>query len=178
MPHPVGHLVIVIPAARHHPAVQQIPEQEKAQDGPGHGQEPEVGIQVPDEDRIDISIHDIGEVTSISEAVWHFCDAHGVDKFKRYCASLCLEEMAGNIVQHGFSKDRKKHSVDIRVSYVRDELRLNIKDDCVPFNPVEVSKLFDPDDRTHNLGLRVTAGVTKEMSYQSTFGLNILSLTI
>ena len=133
---------------------------------------------IPDEDRIDISIHDIGEVTSISEAVWHFCDAHGVDKFKRYCASLCLEEMAGNIVQHGFSKDRKKHSVDIRVSYVRDELRLNIKDDCVPFNPVEVSKLFDPDDRTHNLGLRVTAGVTKEMSYQSTFGLNILSLTI
>ena len=133
---------------------------------------------IPDEDRIDISIHDIGEVTSISQAVWNFCDAHGVDKFKRYCASLCLEEMAGNIVQHGFTKDRKKHSVDIRVSYVRDELRLNIKDDCVPFNPVEVSKLFDPDDRTHNLGLRVTAGVTKEMSYQSTFGLNILSLTI
>lgn len=133
---------------------------------------------VPDEDRIDISIHSIEEVTSISEAVWNFCDAHGVDRFRRYCASLSLEEMAGNIVQHGFTRDRKKHSLDIRVSCVRGELLLNIKDDCVPFNPVEVSKLFDPDDRAHNLGLRLTAGVTKDMSYQSTFGLNILSMTI
>ena len=133
---------------------------------------------VPDEDRIDISIHNIEEVTRISETVWAFCDAHRVDKFRRYCASLCLEEMAGNIIQHGFTKDRKKHSLDIRVSYLREELLLNIKDDCVPFNPVEVSKMFDPDDPTHNLGLRVTEGVTKNMSYQSTFGLNILSITI
>ncbi len=136
------------------------------------------GFGVPDEDRIDISIHSVGEVTNISQAFWDFCGAHGVDGFRRYCTSLCVEEMAGNIVLHGFTKDRKKHSVDIRVSCVKGELLVNIKDDCIPFNPVEVSEMFDPEDKAHNLGLRLTAGITKSMHYQNTFGLNILSITV
>lgn len=55
---------------------------------------------------------------------------------------------------------------------------LSVKDDCRLFNPTEAEKLFDPDDKAHNIGLRIAAGMSKEMSYQNTFGLNILKMVI
>ena len=40
---------------------------------------------------------------------------------------LSVEEMAGNIVTHGFEKDRKRHSVDLRIAYKDENLILRIK---------------------------------------------------
>ena len=130
------------------------------------------------ENRMDLSIHSLEEATEVSRAVWKFCDERGVDPFRRYCASICLEEMACNIVKHGFSADQKKHRLDLRVSLVRDEIRLNLKDDCISFNPVEASKLFDPEDKTHNIGLRIAGKISKSIQYQNTFGLNIVTIII
>ena len=132
---------------------------------------------VPDEDRIDISIRSMEEVINISRRVWKFCEAHDVGARRKYCASLCVEELAGNIVQHGF-KDGKKHCIDIRVSCVKGDIMLSLKDDGRAFNPTEAEKLFDPDDRVHNIGLRIANGMAKNMSYQNTFGLNILTMMI
>ena len=132
---------------------------------------------VPDEDRIDISVRGMDEVINISRRVWDFCEAHGVSDRQTNCASLCVEELAGNIVQHGFS-DGKKHCIDVRVSCVKGDVMLSLKDDCRAFNPTEAAKLFDPDDKTHNIGLRIATGTAKKMSYQNTFGLNILTMTI
>lgn len=132
---------------------------------------------VPDEDRIDISVRGMDEVINISQKVWDFCEAHGISGKQKNCASLCVEELAGNIVQHGF-KDGKKHCIDIRVSCVKEDVMLSIKDDGRAFNPTEAAKLFDPDDKAHNIGLRIATGMTKKMSYQNTFGLNILTMVV
>ncbi len=135
------------------------------------------GFGVPDEDRIDISVHGMEEVINISQKVWDFCDVHCIGGKQKNCASLCVEELAGNIVKHGFV-DGKKHCIDIRVSCMKENIMLSIKDDCRKFNPTEAAKLFDPDDKTHNLGLRIATGMTQRMSYQNTFGLNILTMVI
>ena len=135
------------------------------------------GFGVPDEDRIDISVHGMEEVINISRRVGDFCEAHGISRRQNNCASLCVEELAGNIVQHGF-EDGKKHCIDIRVSCVKGDVMLSLKDDCRAFNPTEAAKLFDPDDKAHNIGLRIATGMTKRMSYQNTFGLNILTMVI
>ena len=132
---------------------------------------------VPDEDRIDIAVRSMDEVINISRKVEKFCGSHGVSGRQKNCASLCVEELAGNIVQHGFT-DGKKHCIDIRVSYIKGDVMLSVKDDCRLFNPTEAEKLFDPDDKAHNIGLRIAAGMSKEMSYQNTFGLNILKMVI
>ena len=132
---------------------------------------------VPDEDRIDISVRRMEEVINISCRVWDFCKAHGISSRQTYCGSLCVEELAGNIVRHGFC-DGKKHCIDIRVSCVKGDVMLSFKDDCRAFNPTEAAKLFDPDDKTHNIGLRIATRTTKKMSYQNTFGLNILTMVI
>ena len=135
------------------------------------------GFGVPDEDRIDISVRGMEEAINISRRVGDFCEAHGISRRQKNCASLSVEELAGNIVRHGFG-DGKKHCIDIRVSCVKGDVMLSIKDDCRPFNPTEAAKLFDPDDKTHNIGLRIATGMTKRMSYQNTFGLNILTMVI
>ena len=132
---------------------------------------------VPEKDRLDISIHGMEDVLDISKAVWSFCEEHGVTGRRQYSASLCMEELAGNIVLHGFT-DGKKHCIDIRVSYIRDEIVLCVKDDCRAFNPKEAAELFDPDDKVHNVGLRLAAAMAGRMSYQNTFGLNILTITV
>lgn len=135
------------------------------------------GFGVPDEDRIDIPVRGMDEVISLSRTVWAFCEAHGIDSRRKNCVSLCVEELAGNIVRHGFG-DGKKHSLDIRVTLTGEDVRLCLKDDCRAFDPTEASKLFDPDDKAHNIGLRIAVGITRSMTYQNTFGLNILQIVI
>ena len=140
---------------------------------------------VPEENRIDMTVHNIDEVINLSERVWDFCENHSITGRRRYCSSLCTEELAGNIVRHGF-KDNKKHSIDIRVSCVNEEIVISFKDDGVPFNPEEASRLFETrgagaqkeDEAFHNIGLSLVSRISKSMTYQNTFGLNILTIVV
>ena len=90
---------------------------------------------------------------------------------------MCAEEWITNIITHGF-KGKKTHHIDMSVTYVNESYVLTIKDDCPAFDPGEVVKLFDPEDITHNIGLRLISGTAKEMKYQNSFGLNILTIVI
>lgn len=140
---------------------------------------------VTDENRIDITVRSMDEVVNLSERVWAFCEEHGISGRRRYCSSLCTEELAGNIVRHGF-KDKKKHSIDIRVSYVNEEIVTSFKDDGIPFNPEEASRLFGDGDGEKqidegafkNIGLRLVSRISRSMTYQNTFGLNILTIVV
>ena len=62
------------------------------------------------------------EVALVSRQVQNFCTKKGIDARRSYLAALMIEEMAGNIVSHGFHKDLKQHSVDLRVAYKNQEL--------------------------------------------------------
>ena len=129
-------------------------------------------------DRIDISVTSLEEVTSVSCQVMDFCLGHGVDRRRACFSGLCLEEMAGNVVLHGFHKDRKRHSVDIRVVYKEGEIILRIKDDCKPFDPSEQIKVFDPNDKVKNVGIRLVHGISKQLEYRNMLGLNVLMVRI
>lgn len=88
-----------------------------------------------------------------------------------------IEDMAGNIVSHGFVKG-KKNSVDIRVVLKDGGMLIRFKDTCKPFDPKEYAKLFDPDDRTHNIGIRMVSRISTGMEYNYVLGLNVLSITL
>ena len=130
------------------------------------------------EDRLELSVQNTEDVVRVSEAVQEFCGSHGVDAKKSYYAALCMEEMAGNIVTHGFTKDKKKHQTDIRVTYKKDELILRIKDDCKPFDPTERKTLMDPDDPCKNIGVRMVYEIADDIDYQHMLGLNVLTMKI
>ena len=131
-----------------------------------------------EDERMDLSIRNIDEVVSISRQVQAFCRERGIDERRSYLAGLSMEEMAGNIVDHGFAKDRKKHSIDVRVVHKGDDVILRIKDDCVPFNPNERREMADNDDITRNIGIRMVFRIASDVQYQNIMGLNVLTIRI
>lgn len=131
-----------------------------------------------EENRMDISIENMDEVVSISQRVQHFCLDKGIDGKRAYLSALALEEMAGNIVEHGFTKDRRSHSIDIRVVHKDDNVILRIRDDCIPFDPISRHKLVTNEDKTRNIGLRVVFRISKDIQYQNILGMNVLTMRI
>ena len=127
---------------------------------------------------MDITVRTMDEVVSVSRQVQSFCQEKGIDDRRSYFAALMVEEMAGNIVSHGFRKDHKRHSADLRIAYKNQGLILRIKDDCIPFDPSERRKIMDPDDITKNIGIRMVLSLASDVSYQNIMSLNALSIRI
>lgn len=132
---------------------------------------------IPEDKRMDLSIHSMEEVINLSRKVADFCSRHDIDSRRTMFASLAVEEMAGNIVDHGF-RDGKKHTIDVRILLKNDDLMIRFKDDGRTFNPKERQALINPEDITHNIGLRLIAGIARDMRYQNSLGLNVLTIVI
>ena len=138
---------------------------------------------VPDEDRLDISFSSRDKKTMVkvietAEKVTAFCEEHSVDSRTAYFASLCLEEMAGNVVEHGFGADKYSHHIDLRVIRLAEGILLRIKDDCRPFNPEEIGTMGAEDDPAENIGIRIVRNISDEMSYHNLLGLNVLTIRL
>ena len=136
------------------------------------------GFGVPEEDRMDLSVSTVEDVVGVCEQVQRFCLGRGTDARRAYLAGLSMEEMAGNIVEHGFEKDLKSHSVDVRVVYKDGDVILRTRDDCVPFDPGERQKLSDGGDVTANIGIRMVFRIARDVQYQNILGLNVLTIRI
>lgn len=133
---------------------------------------------VPACDRLDITVENMEEVMTISRAVQTFCREKGIDERRSVLAALALEEMAGNVAEHGFQKDRKKHTADIRVVYKNQGILLRISDDCVPFDPSERRALLDSASPEKNVGIRMVYEMAEDVQYQNILGLNVLTIRL
>ena len=133
---------------------------------------------VPKEERLDVTLKSVEEVVSVSTKVQEFCLERGINGKRAFYAALFLEEMAGNVVEHGFTKDRKSHTVDIRVSHKAEDVILRIRDDCVPFDPGERQKIVTGDDPVKNIGIRMVFKMAKSVEYQNILGMNVLTIRI
>lgn len=134
---------------------------------------------VSEDERIEISITSMDEVMEVSQKVSEFCRNRKIDERRTYLSGLFMEEMAGNVVDHGFHQDKKKHhSVGIRVVHKGDDVILRIKDDCEPFNPEERKDIIDSKDETKNMGIRMVYKLARKVEYQNILGLNVLTIRI
>ncbi len=136
------------------------------------------GFGVSPSERMDLNIRSMEEVVSISRQVQAFCLVRGVDRRRAYLSGLSMEEMAGNIVEHGFSRDNRAHSIDVRVVHKNGNIILRIKDDCAPFDPAERQKLAEAEDITKNVGIRMVFAMASDVNYQNILGLNVLTIRI
>ncbi len=137
------------------------------------------GFEAPDTKRLDVTVRNMDDVVNISRQVMTFCGDLGADRRRTYLAGLSLEEMASNVVLHGFKKDKKKHhSVDIRVMYSEDTLLLRMRDDCRPFDPASRADLLNEEDITRNIGIRTVFQTAQSVQYQNLLGLNVLTIRI
>ena len=131
-----------------------------------------------EDNRMDLTVRNLDEVILVSEQVQNFCRRNGVDPHRSFLAGLCMEEMAGNVVEHGFPKDRKKHTIDLRVVLKNEDVILRIKDDCVPFDPGERQKVVVGNDVMENIGIRMVFRIAQDVQYQNVLGINVLNIRI
>ncbi len=130
------------------------------------------------ENKLVFQIHEMQEVTQTAEKVETFCRTHGIIPRTSTHSGLCLEEIVGNIVRHGFQMDKKKHMIEVVVSIRDGNILLRIKDDCAPFNPKEWYDMTteSDEDPISNVGIRLVFRIADEVEYQNMLGLNVLTI--
>ena len=134
---------------------------------------------VDDEDIIECSLHSLDEVINLSENIQGFCNRHNFTPKETYRLSLCIEEMAGNVIEHGFS-DGKPHNLDIRIIYKNNKVVLRMRDDCRRFDLSEKVKKwsFDKDHPEANIGIRLVMGSASKITYSNAMNTNNLIITL
>jgi Na+-driven multidrug efflux pump/anti-sigma regulatory factor (Ser/Thr protein kinase) len=129
------------------------------------------------QDCLEFSVTNMNEVIGISMEIGSFCQAHNIDKRRSFFLSLAIEEMAGNVVKHGFC-DGKKHHLSIRVYIENDNLHLRLRDDCPLFDVKKQIEKASTADHFANIGIRLVMGISKDVSYINTLNTNNLSVTL
>jgi len=129
------------------------------------------------ENILDVSIAgNTEQVAELSARIHEFCSKHTQDHEKVSRLSLCIEELAGNIVLHG-RKGRKALTIDIRIVVTNEGIAMRIRDDGPPFNPIQ----YKEDAQAapgKTIGLRIVRGIAKEIQYTGAAGINSLTIRL
>ncbi len=89
-----------------------------------------------------------------------------------------MEEMAANIVEHGFTRDSRSHSIDIRVIAIDGKLILRLRDNCAEFDPSSRASAMKSDDAGKNIGIKLVYNIAETVDYQNLLGMNVLTITV
>ncbi|MCQ2530393.1 MAG: ATP-binding protein [Lachnospiraceae bacterium] len=131
------------------------------------------------EDYIEISVHSAEEVASLLDSVKVFCKDHGVDSKRTLYTQIALEELANNVIEHGFTKTKIKDPViHIWITYIEGELSLRFQDNCPGFNVMKLCSELKKEGPERCVGLRLVSGISKEMRYINALNTNNLVITI
>ncbi len=137
------------------------------------------GFSVPESDILIRSVRTMDEVVSLSVDVGAFCLDHSISSGEANRLALCVEELAGNVIRHGFS-DNKPHSLDVRVIVKDGHSVLRLRDDCREFDLRKMTESWtpDPEHPEHNIGTRLVMAAAKDIAYTHTMNTNNLIITV
>lgn len=130
------------------------------------------------DDSLSFSVSTMQEVIGISEKIEAFCLENGIDKDRSVYAALCIEETAGNVVDHGFKKDNKAHNCELRVMIDANDVILRIRDDCRYFNMKERYEVLKSKGKLSGIGIRLVYGIAKDVNYVNILNTNTLIIRI
>lgn len=129
--------------------------------------------QVTEVQNLDCSIrNDLGEVIAFREKLFAFCEENGIAERDAKILGLATEEIAANIVQYGYRADQKNY-MDISFTVQDDKYILRIRDDGIPFNPLEYSPdSSEPDDGVTLGGIALLRKMMSEFQYMRVLNMN------
>ena len=119
------------------------------------------------------------DCVEISRLIGGLCRDNGLSKRVSLAAGLCTEEMCRNILEHGF-EGQDQNVISVRCLIDEEaKARISIRDDCIPFSPVEWYELHhNTDDRTANIGIHMIAVMSEEFRYVNALNMNNLYITV
>ena len=125
---------------------------------------------VDEKDKLELSIgNSMDEVMLISRNICRFGEVRGLDMQLMKRVSLCIEEIAGNVVKHAFRPGEKRW-LDLVLLNRADHLIIRVRDNGVPFDPVAYIQAQEPS--TDHVGIRLITGVADQLEYRRSIGLN------
>ncbi|MBQ9910933.1 MAG: MATE family efflux transporter [Lachnospiraceae bacterium] len=125
-------------------------------------------------DRMELDIQTIEDVAEGTARVHSFCMERGQDAKIANRLAVCFEEMASNVILHGFTKDGREHHLSFRISRNDGQWTIRFRDDCVSFDPIRYVPKGGPNDK--GMGIRLVLQLADEVRYTSTMNLNNLMI--
>jgi anti-sigma regulatory factor (Ser/Thr protein kinase) len=121
-------------------------------------------------DRLELSIgNSMDEVMLISSGIYKFGRNRSITQETLNLLSLCIEEMAGNVVQHAF-KPGEKRWLDLRIVDKPDRVIVRIRDNGTAFDPL--AYLSSGEERGY--GILMIHKLAESFEYRRSMGLNNL----
>ncbi len=130
------------------------------------------------ENVLDCAARDADSAMEASRSLHDFCLRHGVRAKEAYMIALCAEEIAINIVRHGFAADRRTHLLELRAIRRNGKFILRFRDDCAHFDPTRYIELHRGDSPIDHIGLRMVMTLVSDAVCINSLGLNTLTLEI
>lgn len=124
-----------------------------------------------------ITVNTIENLISASENISEYVKQNGGNSRTAYVISLSVEELGRNIIVWG-GKDQKNTIMDIRITKDDNGWILRIRDNSRIIDPNRWVQLYHPEDETANIGFRIMAGISKDIQYTGSFGINNLIVRI
>ena len=122
----------------------------------------------------------LADLDVLCEHLSAFCESCGIAKKQKFEINLALDELFTNIINHGF-QDESEHQIKVTCSKEDDIVTITIRDDGVPFNPLEAPQ---PDlnctfiDREiGGLGIHLIKAYIDQIDYRRDAEANVLTLT-
>lgn len=131
-------------------------------------------------DVISLDIRDMDDVTLASDQIMLFCKGHKIDHKTAYYAALSFEELAANIVEHGFPENSSAHPIiDLRAVIIDSKFVIRLSDNCPQF---DITKLIaeanaEGADVTKNIGIRIVSKIASDINYMHVFETNKLIIS-
>ncbi len=134
------------------------------------------GFGGAESDSRDAVLNDMDDVMRESQMAEQFCLEHGTDTAKARWMALFVEEMAGNIMQHGKPSGTDSVCVDYRLFVSGSRIGLCLRDYCEAFDPAKYYEIHKGCAVDENIGIRMVMGHASEVKYYNTFNSNNLLL--
>src|SRR5262249_58539996 len=81
--------------------------------------------------------NDLSELQRLSKIVAEFADRHGLASELVSRLTLVLEEIITNVISYGYD-DELEHEISVRLSWKDPNMKVEVEDDGLPFNPLKV----------------------------------------
>ena len=121
-------------------------------------------------DKLELSIgNSMDEVMLISSGIYKFGKNRQIDEKALHTLSLCIEEMAGNVVQHAF-KPGEKRWLDLTIMDKPEKLIVRIRDNGSAFDPLA----YVSAGEEKGYGIKLIHALAESFEYRRGMGLNNL----
>lgn len=125
------------------------------------------------------NIESLEQASVESQKIHQFCVENNISSSDAMKVALCMEELADNVVKHGFIQG-KKNALEIRIAIDESKLVLHLRDNCKRFNFSEYieSHNMDFEHPEKGLGIRMVTKMAKDIQYTNTMNVNNLIVII